>query len=76
MSKIADKSKPDDASKPTNAKSLTKARLKRLVGSNLRKFPTSMHPNMEATADQYGMREFIRGYNQAKDEIRERIKNG
>jgi hypothetical protein len=38
---------------------------KKLVGSNLRQ-----------TDPDYGRREFIRGYNQAKDEIRERIKNG
>lgn len=54
--------KSDKAKQPKDTKPLTLARLKELVGHNLRK----------NEAD-YGRRQFVLGYNQAKDEIRERI---
>lgn len=54
--------KSEEAKQPSVSKPLTLDRLKNLVGRNLRK-----------NEPDYGRRQFVMGYNQAKDEIRERI---
>ena len=54
--------KSGEAKQPPVSKPLTLDRLKDLVGGNLRK-----------NEPDYGRRQFVMGYNQAKDEIRERI---
>lgn len=54
--------KSEEAKQPSVSKPLTLDRLKDLVGGNLRK-----------NEPDYGRRQFVMGYNQAKDEIRERI---